>query len=167
MGLGFRILLSLNRDDISPRITSLIARARRPRPVLLAMGNTFKSITVGNFNSAGAKYRPLPWPAKRDGSRCILQKSTTMCKAFHLEVTNVGATLSNPMIYAAIHQFGGDIYPKTKKVLRFRAGGKWWSKKHVRIPARPFFPVLDGKMTPAAEELIARAGERALAGQGE
>ena len=36
--------------------------------VLRAMGTTFKSLTEGTFNSAGAQYRPQPWPAKKDGS---------------------------------------------------------------------------------------------------
>ena len=34
--------------------------------------------------------------------------------------------------------------------------------KMVTIPARPFFPVLDGKLTPKAEEKIGNAARRVI-----
>lgn len=155
---------SITRNDISPAITRLIASARNPRPVLRAMGTTFKSITEGTFNSVGASYRPNPWPAKRDGSPSILQQSTTLAKSFHLAVTQTTATVSNPMIYAAIHQFGGVIRPvKAKRLSWIGPGGQRFFAMQVTIPARPFFPVLGDKLTAAAEAKILRAGERALA----
>ncbi len=160
MNLGFTI----TRDDISPAISRLIAAARNKAPVLRAMGTTFKSITEGTFNSVGASYRPRPWPAKQDGTPSILQQSTTLAKSFHLAVTNESATVSNPMIYAAIHQFGGVIKPvKAKRLSWVGPGGQRFFAMQVTIPARPFFPVIDNKLTPAAEQKIMRAGERMLA----
>ena len=67
-----------------------------------------------------------------------------MSRSFHLEVTSSRAAVSNPVIYAATHQFG-------------RTEGRGSP-----IPARPFFPVLDGKLTPKAEEKIGAAGKRAM-----
>lgn len=140
-GIGFKI----TRDDISPKLAKMAATAKRPEKVLRSMGTTFMSITMGNFNDAGASFRPKPWPAKKDGTPSKLQKSGTLSRSFHLSVTDKSATVSNPTIYAATHQFG-------------RTTGRGSP-----IPARPFFPVDDsGKLTPAAEELIARAGQRAL-----
>jgi phage gpG-like protein len=68
------------------------------------------------------------------------------------------------MPYAAIHQFGGVIVPKNAKALRFKLpSGQWVTVKKVVIPPRPFFPVdSSGKLTPKAEQLIARAGEREM-----
>ncbi|NLI41974.1 MAG: hypothetical protein GX421_12505 [Caldisericales bacterium] len=41
--------------------------------------------------------------------------------------------------YAAIHEFGGEIKPVSKKYLRFRTfDGSWHSVKKVIMPARPF-----------------------------
>jgi hypothetical protein len=34
--------------------------------------------------------------------------------------------------------------------------------KQVTIPARPFYPVLGGRLTPAAEEKIVAAGKRVV-----
>lgn len=152
------------KNDIAPALSKAAAAAKNPLPVFRAMGTTFKSITEGTFNSVGADMRPSPWPAKKDGTPSNLQKSTTLAKSFNLEVTNSYAALSTPVVYARIHQFGGTI--KGNPWLRFQyAPGRWATKAAVTIPPRPFFPVLNGKLTPKAYDLIARAGHRALARQ--
>jgi len=84
------------------------------------------------------------WPNKKDGTESKLQKSGTLARAFHLEVSDSHASVSNPVIYAATHQLGRD----------FGRGSP--------IPARPFFPVIDGKLTLSAEEKIKAAGERQI-----
>lgn len=156
--------LRITKDDISPALSRLIATARNPLPVVRAMGTTFKTITEGTFSSFGASYRPRAWPAKRDGTPSILQKTTTMAKSFYLAVTPTTATLSNPTPYAAIHQFGGVIRPVTAKRLSWVGpDGKRIFAMKVTIPARPFYPITGGRLTAAAEEKIRRAGERALA----
>lgn len=54
--------------------------------------------------------------------------------------------------YAAIHEFGGVIRPKTKKYLRFRTfDGKWHTVKKVVMPARAF-------LNPAAKDEEQRIG---------
>lgn len=138
--VGFKV----TRDDISPKLAAMALAARNPEKVFRAMGTTFMSITMGNFNDAGSDYRPSVWPAKKDGSPSKLQKSGTLSRSFHLTVSSAGATVSNPTIYAATHQFG-------------RTEGRGSP-----IPARPFFPVLDGHLTPKAEQKIAAAGMRAI-----
>jgi phage gpG-like protein len=135
--------------------------ARRPEPIFRAMGTTFLSLTMGNFKSGD--YRPTAWPAKKDGTPATLQKSGTLSRAFHLTVSNTGATVANPMVYAAIHQFGGTI--KGNPWLRFKIGERWVTVHQVIIPARPFFPIESGKLTPKAEEKIRSSGERAAARQ--
>lgn len=156
---------SIRKNDVSPKLSRLAATAQRPQAVLRAMGTTFKSITEGTFNSVGASYRPAPWAVKYDGSPSILQKSTTMAKSFQLEVTDQYAKVSNPMVYASIHQFGGEILAKGKALSWIGPDGKRIFAKRVKIPARPFFPVLGGKLTGMAEEKIRRAGERVIARQ--
>jgi len=139
------VSFKVTRNDISPKLSRLAATAKRPEPVLRAMGTTFMSITMGNFNDAGAAYRPKPWAAKKDGSPSKLQKSGTLARSFHLTVTEKSAVVANPTIYAATHQFG-------------RTEGRGSP-----IPARPFFPVDDaGKLSLAAEEKISAAGQRAI-----
>ena len=158
--------IKLTRNDISPALTRLIRTARRPAAVLRAMGTVFKSITEGNFNSAGASYRPSPWKEKQDGSPSNLQKTRTLSRSFHMTLGEKSVTVSNPMPYAAIHQFGGVIEPKRGKLLSWvGADGKRYFAKKVTMPPRAFFPVLQGKLTPAAEKMIAAAGHRAVLAQ--
>lgn len=155
---------SITRNDISPSLSRLAATVKNPLPVLRAMGTTFKSITEGNFSSFGAQYRPKPWPPLRDpaGVPSNLQRSTTMSKAFTLAVTAQAATLANPMPYAAIHQHGGIIRAKGKALSWVNSKGERVFAKMVTIPARPFFPILNDKLTPAAEQKIGAAAQRAI-----
>ena len=159
------MFLNIKRNDISPALTRMLEMARNPRPVVRAMGTTFKSITEGNFNSAGAEFRPTPWKPKADGTACNLIKSTTLAHSFQLLANERTATVSTPVPYAEIHQTGGVILPKKKQAMRFQIGGQWVTVKRVVMPARPFFPVLNGKLTPKAEDYIRRAGERVAAKQ--
>ena len=147
--ISFRV----TRDDLSPKLSKLASTASRPAKVFRAMGTTFMSITMGTFNDVGAKYRAATWaPLKRDqrggpgkaGDPSKLQLHGVLARSFFLSVTDTRATVSNPTLYGPTHQFG-------------RTAGRG-----APIPARPFFPVVDGKLTPAAEKLIAAAGERAI-----
>ena len=165
--LGFRI----TRDDIAPKLAKLAATARHPEKVFRAMGTTFMSITMGNFNDAGADYRPRPWPAKKDGTPSKLQKSGTLSRSFHLEVGPTFAKVSNPVIYAAIHQFGAADHVAGTKVgtvktkyanSRYKVSWQDVLEGGHGIPPRPYFPVENGKLTPKAEEKIRAAGERAV-----
>lgn len=156
------ISFKITRDDISPALSRLAAAAKNPTAVFRAMGTTFMSLAMGNFKTDD--YRPAAWPAKRDGTPSKLQKSGTLSRSFHLEVASDHATVKATPIYAAIHQFGGTI--KGKPFLRFQwAPGRWAVVSQVNMPARPFFPVLDGRLTPKAEQRIGAAGQRALARQ--
>lgn len=165
MGTGVTIV----RNDISPAIKKVIqtAKPEARKRILTSMGNTFKSITQGNFQSGNAGMRPVPWPNKKDGSVATLKKSRLLAGSFHLETNSEQTVLSNPTPYAAIHQYGGKtkphrILPKKKKALAF-GGGVYGAVNHPgsNIPARPFFPVdKAGHLTAAAEKLILASGQR-------
>ena len=155
--------IRVTHDSLTPFLQRLRSSAANPQPVLRSMGNTLLSITQGNFNSVGAAFRPLPWPAKRDGTPSNLQQSTALAHSWRLSVSGTQAVVSTDRIYAAIHQFGGVIRPKTARALRFQSGGQWWTVKSVTMPARPMLPITpDGRLTEPAAALILRAGMRAL-----
>lgn len=61
------------------------------------------------------------------------------------KVNNLVGTVWTNLVYAAIHEYWGTIYPKKWKYLVFQ---KWWKTifaKKVRIPKRPY-------LMPALEE---------------
>ena len=51
----------------------------------------------------------------------------------------VGATLGANLVYAAIHEFGGQIVPKRARFLKFQADdGRWVRTRLVTMPARRY-----------------------------
>jgi phage gpG-like protein len=176
MSFSFRV----KSDGMTPVFKQLKKLGLDPTPILRAMGTTFKSITEGNFNSVGAAFRPAAWPklltVKEDKtftphklifSRTLASTLGTLAPhTFHLTVTPKQAVVSTSMPYASVHQFGKVIKAK-KGRLRFKMrflDNRFIFAKSVTIPARPFYPVnKDGTaLTPAADVLITRAGERAF-----
>lgn len=169
---------TVTADQVRPVLEKLRKSTADPTPVLRAMGTTFKSITEGAFNSVGARFRPRPWAnlltVRRDTKGkltferslpSILTRSGALAHSFHLTVSAREARVATPMIYAAIHQFGRTIEAKGR-ALRFKLRflDDFFYAKSVTIPARPFFPVNESgtELTPEADRLISRAGERAL-----
>lgn len=151
----------LTRNDISPSLAKLARTAKNPQKVFRAMGTTFMSITMGNFKQ-DPSYRPKPWPKKWGGEPSFLMLHNVLSRSFHLEVSDSYAKVGTPVIYAAIHQFGGVIKGKGKP-LRTPFGPRW----SVTIPARPYYPVENGKLTDKAAEKIKAAGERTIMKQHE
>lgn len=135
------VKLSITRDDITPAIRRALSAGRDATPVMRSMGAVFKSMTEGTFTEHGAALRPHAWAPKKDGSPSTLRRSGLLWHSFHLTVTRNRAILANPTPYAAAHQFG-------------------YAKRN--LPARPFYPVAENKLTPSAEALIAAAGKRAI-----
>ena len=154
------------QNSISPALAKLIVQVKDRRPILEAMGQQLVTITKKAFNDASL--RAATWPPKRDGSAATLKKHGALWQSIRItEITNTSVTVGSDRKYAAIHQLGGEIRPKSAKALRFFSGGRWWTVKKVTMPARPFFPFLNGNMTALAAkkiEDIAAAKARRLIG---
>jgi phage gpG-like protein len=155
-------LIQIARDDLRPKFRALEKIGRDTTPVVRAMGNTLLSITQRNFSSLGTDERPTPWPPKYGGKPATLKQSGLLWHSFHLTVTPRTATVANPTKYAAIHQFGGIIRAKGKALVFNGLNGKKVFRKQVKIPARPFYPIINGQLTPSAAKKIADAGERVI-----
>jgi phage gpG-like protein len=135
------LTFKMTRNDISPALSRMARMAKNPQKVLRSMGMAFQSITMGNFKQ-DPRFRPAPWaPKKKDGQPSYLMLHNILSRSFHLEVTEKYCKVGTPVIYAARHQFG------------YEKGG---------TPPRPYFPVLNGKLIPTAEEIIRKAGDRAM-----
>lgn len=156
--------IRVTHNTVTPALERLNALLKNPEPILTAVGQRVRSITEGNFNTVGAAFRPATWAPKKDGSPSILQKSTTLARSFHLTYTQDSVTLKSPVVYAAIHQSGGEIRPKAGKALKFQSGGRWWTVKKVTMPARPFVPIKgkSGELTDAAAASITKTMERVI-----
>ena len=106
----------------------------------------------------------------KSSKRVILEGGKTLVNtaqlrnSIHARSDASGFAVGTNVKYAATHQFGEPgrtIRARRKKVLRFRVGGKWVSKKQVRvtIPARPFLGLSDEdmqEMKATVEDFIGR-----------
>ena len=95
----------------------------------------------------GADGRP---PSAREGGKTLIQ-SPQLRNSIHAKSDTSGFALGTNVKYAATHQFGEPgrtIRARKKKALRFQVGGKWVTKKQVRItiPARPFLGLSEDDM---------------------
>lgn len=131
--------IKVGRDLITPHLRRCLARLSDRKPILRAAGTQLVSITKRSFREPAL--RIAPWKPKRDGQASNLIQHGVLSKSIRITaITSDSVTVGSDRKYAAIHQLGGIIRPKTKKALVFRVGGKVFSAKKVTMPARPFFP---------------------------
>lgn len=70
------------------------------------------------------------------------------------------AQVGTNVAYAAIHEYGGIIRPKSEDYLHFQVNGNWVKTKEVHMPERPYLrPALDDVF---ASGKAKRIGERVL-----
>ena len=101
--------------------------------------------------------------AAREGGRTLVQ-TAQLRNSIHVKSDASGFAVGTNVKHAATHQFGEPgrtIRAKTKKGLRFQAGGRWVTKKQVRvsIPARPFLGLSEEdmqEMKATVEDFIGR-----------
>ena len=70
------------------------------------------------------------WAPNREGRTPILHRTGRLARSIDYAVSGMQAVVGSGLIYAAIHQFGGTIVPKS--------GGRVIRAKKVTMPARPY-----------------------------
>lgn len=129
-GLGIK----LDRDDVTPRLQKMIRGMKNPQALLRAVGVGLVGLTKETFNNADL--RPIPWAAKKDGTKATLKsREATLWRSIRVQaVTKSGVTIGTDRPYGAIHQLGGKSRP---------------------MPARPYFPFHNNKLTKHGEDRMA------------
>jgi len=136
---GFSIRLT--RDDITPDVRKRLRKVKPATSLNRAIGVGLVGLTKEAFNNASL--RPAPWVNKKDGSPATLKsREASMWRSIRiLQVSGAGVDIGSDRPYASIHQLGGRSRP---------------------MPARPFFPVLNGKLTAPALRRISDITEAFL-----
>lgn len=160
---------TINVTDATLRnaLSALAQRMDDMRPAMQALGEDIMERTKQRFETStgpdGRRWLPNAqatieaFIASRNGfgKRGITKKGAALAmgkrplidggdlaRQFHVAATGNSVTIGNSMVYAAIHQFGGQAGRGHK----------------VNIPARPFLPVTaDGDITPAEQALVIQA----------
>jgi phage virion morphogenesis protein len=134
----------------------LEALTKAAKPDLLAisraMGDELEAISNAAFEDeadpvTGEKWEPLKHPREDGSTGHLLRFRDHLFPSRHHIDTPEGTAFGSPMVYARIHQEGGEtkahtIKPKQKKALRFN--GRFAKKVNhpgSRIPPRPYMGV--------------------------
>ncbi len=166
--MGFQV--TIDDAEVKQALTALAARIDNMQPVMQEIGEDIMERTKRRFGTStgpdGQRWQPnaastVLAAIARMGSKArlkngnlskkaqktlaakkVLVDTGSLARQFHVSASGNSVTVSNSMIYAAIHQFGGQA-------------GKG---KKITIPARPFLPVTSsGEMYPDDQKLVLEA----------
>jgi len=150
------ITISVNDKEVSQALHALKEKVIDLSPVLLKIGELIQESTEDRLNS-GKNVDPTgkPWVTlqpwyqeqKKRNQGKILSLNGHLADSINHDVVNGNTVVvGTNKEYAAIHQFGGVIRPKTSKglaigVVNSDGDARLGWAKEVTIPARPFLGV--------------------------
>ncbi len=140
-----------------------IEAAANARPLFDEVGASLVVSTQMRFereqSPEGAKW-PASLRAIVEGGRTLTDTARLQQSITH-EASDTGVAVGTNLLYAAVHQFGATITAKTEKGLVWKgAGGQWFRKDSVTIPARPFIGLDDDdeeEIVAISEDWLARS----------
>lgn len=152
------VTIQIETGQVQELLSQIQNRGQNLGPVLAEMGELVVSAILGHFESQsgpdGTPWIPSRRAAEQGGQ--TLQNTGRLKGSIRYEVgsQSVEAGTSGSIPYAAIHQFGGTIKPKTKKALSF--GGRLFGAVH--MPARPYVGISESTMRDLDEALLDHLG---------
>ena len=122
-------------------------RAEDLTPLMDMIGSHLAGSAQGRIGGSNTAPDGTPWPpslrARETGGRTLYDQGRLRDSITHRASAREVEIGSN-LIYAAIHQFGGDIVPVSAGALTFRlANGQMVTCGKVTISARPYLGVSD------------------------
>lgn len=145
MGKGISFSLRLDNTATQEALTRLEAGAQDMTELMDDIGARLVAGAVERISMTNVSPDGVPWPKSL---RAQLEGGTTLVKSGLLKETinshpqRDQVQVGTNEIYAAIHQFGGTITPKTSGKLRFTlADGRVAYAGEVTIPARPYLGI--------------------------
>ena len=118
---------------------AVIARIAAPNvpQYLDELGALVTSQTQRRIRSEKTSTGGDAWKPNAEGTSILFQ-SGALDDSIHHEVGGSEVEVGSNMVYAGIHQYGGEIIPKSKNALAFSVGGEFVLAKKVTMPARPY-----------------------------
>lgn len=130
-------------DDarLMSQLRRMMANAARPESAMQTIAALGEASTRMRFRTQTGP-DGVAWKKSRKKIGRTLTQAGHLAGSISSRATSGEATWGVNRIYAAIHQFGGVIKPRTKGALRFRvAGGGFVTARQVTMPARPFLGI--------------------------
>ncbi len=147
-GAGVRIDLTVDDREIRASLDRLLKRLADPLPVLEEIGQGLITSTIDRFERERGPDK-VSWKksarAKKQGGQ-TLTDTGRLRASITGNVRSDGIEIGTNVVYAAIHQFGGEAGPR---------------KRRVTLPARPYLGV-DDEDRRMILRVVQRAIERAV-----
>ena len=169
---GVRLDYDRSRLDALTRAPERLARAvgGNAMPLMDAVGAALVSGTQRRFGTA-TDPGGMPWKeserarTKERGGKTLTDTGRLQGSIGHRPSPDAVQVGSN-VIYAAIHQLGGEIRPKKADALKFMLpDGTFIRTGKVSLPARPYLGIDDADEV-AVEDVVETFVSRALTGPG-
>lgn len=145
---GARLTLELQDREIRAALREWRITGRNPVPMFRAIGTRLVSNTQDRFDAEtapdGTPWKPVqePWASMKRGAGILRESAMRggLQGFITFDVAGGELAVGSNKIYAAVHQFGATIRPKSGPWLIFRTpGGRAFGAAHqVTIPARPY-----------------------------
>lgn len=187
--MGARAVIEIDDDALRRALRALIAYGEDPAPVLDEIGAALVERTQERFERGeapgGAKWRPSERALKQGGKTLV--DTARLMQSINHQVTGNAVEWGTNVVYAAIHQFGGETGRKNPRAQtlafgkdgRFAARDKFERRKtgavriaiaqlgagRFQMPARPYLGfddtdrrIVDGILTDRLTEALAGGG---------
>jgi len=165
---GARIEIALEGSEIIDRLGQAMAQLESPEPLLDAIGAELADGVQRRFiaaqDPAGDDWEESERARLKERGGKTLTDTGRLQQSITWAADRKSVSVGSNAIYAAIHQFGGEIKPKKAKALKFTLpDGTFIQTGKVTMPARPFLGV-DRTDRIAVSEVIEDFLDAALAG---
>lgn len=137
-GVSIRVDMS-GLGRASRAFNELLARAEPTEPMMDEIGSMLVASTQARFES-GRGPGGEPWKDTHRGGQ-ILTDSGRLRDSITHQASGAEVRVGSNVIYAAVHQFGATIKPKSARALAFNIGSQLIFARQVTIPARPYLGV--------------------------
>lgn len=130
--------LEIKDQGFDEAIAAIIGVEQLEQSALLdSLGRLFQQSTVERIEVTKTSPDGEKWKENNAGTS-TLYASGELAASIDYDVGNSTVAIGSALIYAAIHQFGGVIKPKSASKLAFMIGNQLVFATQVNMPARPY-----------------------------
>ena len=147
-GVSIRVDMS-GLGRASRAFNELLARAEPTEPMMDEIGATLVTSTRERFER-GRGPDGERWKDTRRGGQILTDTGRLRDSITH-QAGSAEVRVGSNVIYAAVHQFGATIKPKSARALAFKVGSELVFARQVTIPARPYLGIDAGDEAPVGE----------------
>ena len=126
--------------ELDRQIRAAASRARMRR-LTEALGGVGEETTRGRINRGGPAPDGTAWPPRHPlnaSRKTLLNRDGHLADSITGSSSDRTARWGSNRVYARIHQLGGIVRPRRRRVLRFEQGRRVIFARKVTIPARPY-----------------------------